>query len=418
MGFFDDILSITHPGTRLFGFGDDDESSGGPGYTIRDGRVYLNSIPGDVGIPLSTIPGTDASPTPGNYRTLAEQVRVVNDLLPYYTKAISGQLGALQQAELDSAKQTSPGYAQLMTELYQKYGPQLNQIGSDIVRQNALNQAATDRDVLKGPGGETVKAAYDTAQIFDKPYYDTRELTAGRLADLLKSIDLSGGLSPTERREIEQSLAIQGGRRGTYNAPSATDTVADAMTYGSAGRTRVLENQNELSKAIAASSAFLPSAKSGVDVFQVATGKPSMPNTGESKFTGVTKTDPGAATNLASSLLSTGNANASNALAWEMNKANIDANKKDWLDQFVQFTSGIGNLTSAAGGIAGMCWVAREVYGVDNPRWILFRDWLATDAPMWLFKSYVRYGERFAQFIHNKPILKFIIRKLMDTKTK
>lgn len=69
-------------------------------------------------------------------------------------------------------------------------------------------------------------------------------------------------------------------------------------------------------------------------------------------------------------------------------------------------------------GAAMLCWVAREVYGVDNPRWLGFRAWLLEDAPSWFRKLYIKFGERFAKFISNKPVLKSIIRKWMDTKVK
>jgi len=64
------------------------------------------------------------------------------------------------------------------------------------------------------------------------------------------------------------------------------------------------------------------------------------------------------------------------------------------------------------------CWVAREVYGVDNPKWIEFRNWMAIDAPAWFRNLYVRFGERIAEFISNKPMLKNVIRKWMDSKIK
>ena len=62
------------------------------------------------------------------------------------------------------------------------------------------------------------------------------------------------------------------------------------------------------------------------------------------------------------------------------------------------------------------CWVAREVYGEHNPAWLLFRKWLDTDAPRWFDKLYLTFGERFANFISNKPRLKARIRLWMDTK--
>jgi len=64
------------------------------------------------------------------------------------------------------------------------------------------------------------------------------------------------------------------------------------------------------------------------------------------------------------------------------------------------------------------CWVAREVYGEDNPKWLQFRDWVTYKAPAWFRNSYDKYGETFAQFISNKPRTKELIRKWMDTKIK
>ena len=52
------------------------------------------------------------------------------------------------------------------------------------------------------------------------------------------------------------------------------------------------------------------------------------------------------------------------------------------------------------------CWVAREVYGAHNPAWLDFRQWMFSSAPKWFFKLYLTFGERFANFISNKPRLK------------
>lgn len=58
--------------------------------------------------------------------------------------------------------------------------------------------------------------------------------------------------------------------------------------------------------------------------------------------------------------------------------------------------------------------MAREVYGDDNPRWILFRHWLVTEAPTPLRDLYVARGESFAAWIHDKPLVKAVIRSAMD----
>jgi len=77
---------------------------------------------------------------------------------------------------------------------------------------------------------------------------------------------------------------------------------------------------------------------------------------------------------------------------------------------------GINSLLNLGATAISLCWVAREVYGEDNPKWLLFREWLVSKAPKWFFNLYKDHGEAFAKWVHNKPILKSIIRKWMDNK--
>ncbi len=60
------------------------------------------------------------------------------------------------------------------------------------------------------------------------------------------------------------------------------------------------------------------------------------------------------------------------------------------------------------------CWVARAVFGESNPRWLLFRDWLAFQAPVWLRSGYVRHGEGFARLVRHSALLRGLLRPLMD----
>ena len=89
-----------------------------------------------------------------------------------------------------------------------------------------------------------------------------------------------------------------------------------------------------------------------------------------------------------------------------------DATKKAGMYQGIG--SAIGGISRGIG--SAKCWVAREVYGVHNPAWLLFRNWLDTKAPRWFDELYIKFGERFAKFISNKPRLKARIRLWMDTK--
>jgi hypothetical protein len=80
----------------------------------------------------------------------------------------------------------------------------------------------------------------------------------------------------------------------------------------------------------------------------------------------------------------------------------------------------MGGLGAIGGGLLSnaslFCWVAREVYGPTNPAWMQFREWMFTESPSWFFNLYKKYGEQFAQWISDKPRIKSIIRKWMDSK--
>jgi polysaccharide export outer membrane protein len=106
-------------------------------------------------------------------------------------------------------------------------------------------------------------------------------------------------------------------------------------------------------------------------------------------------------------------------------------------DQWVAFDSVIGKITAPFERIFGFtllgtslvqqinrfpfgfnpnnfCWVAREVYGEHNPKWLVFRAWLLIEAPVWLRDAYGAHGEQFAAWIHDKPLAKAAVKVLMD----
>ena len=74
----------------------------------------------------------------------------------------------------------------------------------------------------------------------------------------------------------------------------------------------------------------------------------------------------------------------------------------------------MGGMGGGGMGMGGFCWVAREVYGPDNPKWLAFRHWMLTSGPDWLVDLYGRHGEAFAAWIHDKPVAKAAVRRLMD----
>lgn len=78
------------------------------------------------------------------------------------------------------------------------------------------------------------------------------------------------------------------------------------------------------------------------------------------------------------------------------------------------FSAAAGAGGGAAGGAAAFCAIAQEVYGIDSPRWVEFREWLFREAPVWLFKWYARNQHKVAAFLRDKPRLKRVVRFFMD----
>ena len=79
--------------------------------------------------------------------------------------------------------------------------------------------------------------------------------------------------------------------------------------------------------------------------------------------------------------------------------------------------SAVGGLIGTLGSAfisAKFCWVGREVYGKSDPRWFIFRMWVRHEAPAWFRDIYGKHGKAYAEFISNKPLLKWVTKKLMD----
>lgn len=65
-------------------------------------------------------------------------------------------------------------------------------------------------------------------------------------------------------------------------------------------------------------------------------------------------------------------------------------------------------------GITTRCWVAREVYGADNPEWIQFRDRMLATMDKSFVEFYLQKGPAIAATIRDQPEVKQFIRGLMD----
>jgi hypothetical protein len=265
---------------------------------------------------------------------------------------IQNQIAAAKQYEPEMQtlrEQISPREQQLNADLYAKYGPQFAKTGSDIARQNAEAQAATDLGVVSGTGRDLVREAMRTQKEADPEAYRARELALSNLENLNRSLtDPNAGLSGAERAEIDRSMARENFARGTGATPTATSTVANAMAFGQAGEARKAQRQSAIANAAQLAAGAVQPLSSRIDTFQLTTGRPSI-NQGEARTGGAREV--GQESNAMGMNL------FGNASQMRQQENQLNAQRKTGLDQFTQV---MGSLPSC-------CWTFAEAYyGWEN----------------------------------------------------
>jgi hypothetical protein len=81
----------------------------------------------------------------------------------------------------------------------------------------------------------------------------------------------------------------------------------------------------------------------------------------------------------------------------------------------VQATRGGVNLGILGNWGGASCWVAAEIFGGwYEPKTISARFYINNLAPEWFKRFYLKYGKQIAEFIHNKPVFKMILKPLFE----
>jgi|TARA_R100000149_G_scaffold66272_1_gene44101 hypothetical protein len=264
-----------------------------------------------------------------------------------------------------------------------------------------IEEAAKEREIerLRRFGGQVTEAFREA-----DPQATRLADLAAKQAETLYS-EAEGELSPERRRMAEQSAragSLSRGRIGDQSSIAAELLGREQVRSGLRAEARQ-----------AGAGAFQQTQQVGADPSQFLFGRPSQ-------FTQMGSGLYGQAFNLAGQQagpqLFDPNVGINMAMQRQSNQYNLlGAQAQADASRSAGIMSGLG---SALGAFTLPCWVAREVYGIENPKWIMFRTWLLNDAPSWFRNLYIKHGESFAKFISNKPVLKTIIRKWMNTRIK
>lgn len=227
--------------------------------------------------------GEGDPPPQGTYETTRQMLEAFTQYLPQLIQGVNAQTKPTAQAQLSADEAVSPGYAALQNQLYKKYGPEANKIGSDISSQNMLAQARNENATLVGPGGDLAKNALSLERTIDPEFFNQRGQLDNSLSRLQNSIDLDGNLGGGSRAEIERSLNRDNSSKGNDN-PSNINTVQNALRFGQAGEARKNQQQQALTSVINIGAGYLPASRAGIDPLQVAIGRSSSGNTGDQRL--------------------------------------------------------------------------------------------------------------------------------------
>ena len=267
----------------------------------------------------------------------------------------------------------------------------------EFARESADKMAETMLNVQKKYGKDFIQQRMEELKAADPTGYEVRQML-GEAAK--EDLALGSQLSPEMRNQVEQQeRAAQAARGNIYgSAPAA----AEAMAVGDAGfrmRQQRLANAASFLSGTTPVSQFgqISGAQGGASPFNpvgIQSGLTLNPNAGAQ-----------------------GQQFAMNTYNQQMNYA---ANQQPIGMQLLGMAAGIGG-QALGGHFAGKamkptCHVAREVFGRDNPEWVMFFEWKELKAPAWFRKLYNRYSEVVAEFISNKPKLKNVIRSWMRRK--
>ncbi len=358
-----------------------------------------------MGLCGSTTVSSQSRDVGKEYRdTLLAQMQAQRGIGPF------AQVGALPDLERD----TRPAYVDLDLQTLQRmlkgsdeqaglidiYNQDIYPALSQAERTAKLGRAETDQQILDRYGESTtegIRRASGNAEIMSALRNQAQEELAA-----------DGQLTTADRREYEQTARAALNDRGLGQGNRGA--FMEALQVG-AGR----ENRRRQQQAFAQQVAGQLQATGG-DPFLALTGRPAQTLGLGTQFG---QQAYGASQNLGPQLFNPESAYAADAYNSNLQATNA-ANLATASNTAARNAATIGAIGQAAGGALGggmcKCWVAREVYGEENPKWRIFRHWLLTMAPERFRQAYIRRGEVFAEFLRGKEALKARVRAWMDAR--
>jgi hypothetical protein len=311
-------------------------------------------------------------------------LRAQGELLPMQAQMEERLAPQLINTRMAGLKATGQGLLGMYGDLYEP-------------AQQMQQRYATDQmSMLSGLGAQSTQAALGSLDPTTRAIYDT----FGQQA--LTDLQAGSGLNAQETIQAQQAARAAGAARGLNFSRQGSDL--EILNTYNMGQRRLAQRQGVAQQAYQMGAG---QQAVGLQGFL----NPAFAASQQYGLSGLTAGASGMYGDIGSSPFLTPESQY---------MANIRANR-------IQMETAIQSANAARSGaiwggvaqglgsaIGGKCWVAREVYGKDRVEWMVFRHWLETESPEWLDSLYSEEGERFAKFISDKPLLKFIVKKAMD----
>lgn len=296
------------------------------------------------------------------------------------------------------------------------------QIGSELALVNKYGSRLTD--AYRSQGG--IQDALNAYNRLGDQTSDHGGLRSTMVNQATEELALGGQLSDQERRQVEQDARIAMSARG--RGRDFSGVVEEVANNEALRRQRESERRSFATQTLGLADQGLAQdrafAAQRVGLEQATSADPFMAITGRTSGASVASGQNlygNASTGINAGPTLFNPAQGAQFMAQQtagLNNFNANIYASNQAAQAGMFGGAMGAVGSIGGAAILACWVAREVYGVHNPRWLMFRYWMLNISPFWFRISYLKFGERFARFIKNKPKLKSKIRKWMDCKIK
>jgi hypothetical protein len=325
------------------------------------------------------------------------------DAQQYYNENM-GALSAQQRivpATIAAEQQMMPGLQEYQRNIYATQGQSLLGMYGNLMPQAEQMQArygAGQMSIMGSLAQQGTANAIGSLDQTTQGIYNTFQNQA------LSDLQMGTGLSAQETNYAQQSARAAAQSRGLNFSRQGGDL--EVLNSYRIGQERLKQRQ---ATALSALQSGMSMQEIGAKNFLNPTMQSGVGFTTPGMMAGI----EGSYGTLGSQFLQPESQYLANIRANRIQQENANASAS--AQRSAGMASGIGSAVgSAITAFALLCWVAREVYGKEDIRWTIFRQWLYTEAPEWLFKLYAKHGEKFAEYISDKPFIKRIVKCAMD----